>query len=1140
MAKRPVTVESDSEDSAGSTPASKRVRTDRYNEASSSPTREETRQNGTSKGKQKARRNEDDGDSDPEVDMNQNGIDDEQFEEMHQEQIRAAVESKRKVAGGIAEHGIIEAIEMHQFMCHKYLTFSFGPQINFIIGHNGSGKSAVLSAITVALGGKANSTGRGNGLKAFIREGQPASEVTIQIKNQGEEAYKPKEYGRSIVITRKFTKEGNSSWKIKSKDGKVISTKKEELAAICDHMNIQVDNPMNVLTQDAARQFLSASHPTDKYKFFLRGTQLSQLSDEYTTCLENIEHTTKVLNSKKAVLPDLRAACKEAMTRFQEATKARDQKKKVDELKKELAWSFVHDKEAEMTKAVEHAAKTGRRIPKIEDHLKQARAKFDAETAAVALCDEEFHALGDMNHLGERKKELSENMRNNRSLLNELVSERKQMDTAFKAARESIALIQKQIDDEARRMEADTQVKREESSRQLEHTRMSLQEAEATLPALVETKNQIDAENRETKAQGERASDDVQKIRENIVRCDGMVRNCEMQDKNQYAAYGRDIPQVLERIKRARWVGDQPVGPLGVHVKVRDPESWADLLRRQLSGMLTAFAITDAQDLKQLKRILVESGNPNLLIFVAPKDIFDYSGGEPAAHMLTVLRALDISDPYVLRIMINQRGIERMFLAKTRREGEQILRKVRGGGQAWTADGYLLKRYPEGGESTSPLPKRRNDATSLLLSGRNSAAEKEHHLREKKRYEDEVIVHNQRVHELKQKYMTGKRAYDTKVREEMQARQAISIAQDRLRQLQEAAQEDMPANIAGLEASKKESEEEKENLEAQFKDHIARKAEIDEEQKGLLEQLNRVKNDMEEFESRQKAVQAKIEEAAERRMEAQNSIKHYDVKLAEEQTKVNEANEAAKVLEEEFEAWTAKAADYCDRVETTRRSDEIQRNLDSVQQALKERERRHGATVDEMTVEVNKTRANLEAAESQLKQMVSLNKRLKASLVARLNRWQEFRLHIAVRCKLVFQYNLSHRGYFGKVLFDHDKGTLQLKVQTDDVAATQGSRDKDPRSLSGGEKSFSTICLLLSLWEAIGCPLRCLDEFDVFMDAVNRRISMKMMIETANQSDKKQYILITPQDMTSITIGQTVRVHRMTDPERNQGTLAFS
>lgn len=77
-----------------------------------------------------------------------------------------------------------------------------------------------------------------------------ASEVTITLKNQGEEAYKPHEYGKSIQITRRFTKEGNSTWKIKgTKSKNTISTKKEELSAICDHMNIQVDNPMNVLTQ---------------------------------------------------------------------------------------------------------------------------------------------------------------------------------------------------------------------------------------------------------------------------------------------------------------------------------------------------------------------------------------------------------------------------------------------------------------------------------------------------------------------------------------------------------------------------------------------------------------------------------------------------------------------------------------------------------------------------------------------------------------------------------------------------------------------------------------------------------------------------------------------------------------------------
>ena len=124
----------------------------------------------------------------------------------------------------------------------------------------------------MALGGKATATGRGNGLRAFIREGQPyvffhltlsplvtrvaeasAAEVTIHLKNQGEEAYKHDLYGDSIVITRHFTREGSTSYKIKSKDGKLVSTKREELSSICDHMNIQVDNPMNVLTQGKSR-----------------------------------------------------------------------------------------------------------------------------------------------------------------------------------------------------------------------------------------------------------------------------------------------------------------------------------------------------------------------------------------------------------------------------------------------------------------------------------------------------------------------------------------------------------------------------------------------------------------------------------------------------------------------------------------------------------------------------------------------------------------------------------------------------------------------------------------------------------------------------------------------------------------------
>ena len=76
-----------------------------------------------------------------------------------------------------------------------------------------------------------------------------AAEVTITLKNGGQEPFKPNEYGGSIIITRNFTQNGSSSYKIKNEDGKVISTKRDELSALLDHFSIDVDNPMNILTQ---------------------------------------------------------------------------------------------------------------------------------------------------------------------------------------------------------------------------------------------------------------------------------------------------------------------------------------------------------------------------------------------------------------------------------------------------------------------------------------------------------------------------------------------------------------------------------------------------------------------------------------------------------------------------------------------------------------------------------------------------------------------------------------------------------------------------------------------------------------------------------------------------------------------------
>uniref|UniRef100_A0A3P8NIT4 Structural maintenance of chromosomes protein 6 n=1 Tax=Astatotilapia calliptera TaxID=8154 RepID=A0A3P8NIT4_ASTCA len=238
--------------------------------------------------------------------------------------------------------GLIESITVKNFMCHhSFGPFQFGPNVNFIVGHNGSGKSAILTALIVGLGGKATVTNRGMSLKDFVKTNENTADITVKLRNRGPDAYKKDVYGDSITIEHRLSSDGCRTCRLKSKSGHLVSNKKEELTGILDHFNIQLDNPVSILSQEMSKQFLHSKSETDKYKFFMKATLLEQMKRDYI----HIKHTKMVtreqVERQEECLKDLKQEFLQKKERYENVASFSDMKVVLENLKKAMVWCLV-------------------------------------------------------------------------------------------------------------------------------------------------------------------------------------------------------------------------------------------------------------------------------------------------------------------------------------------------------------------------------------------------------------------------------------------------------------------------------------------------------------------------------------------------------------------------------------------------------------------------------------------------------------------------------------------------------------------------------------------------------------------------------------------------------------------------------
>jgi len=390
---------------------------------------------------------------------------------------------------------------------------------------------------------------------------------------------------------------------------------------------------------------------------------------------------------------------------------------------------------------------------------------------------------------------------------------------------------------------------------------------------------------------------------------------------------------------------------------------------------------------------------------------------------------------------------------------------------------------------------------------------------------------------------------------------AVDMDADTSTEEQEVAEaQEMLDTIKENQIKLKEQIEENKPTIQDLKDRVS---EVSERNKKVLADLEKAQNDLSQYFNEMEMAKQKVEKKrqkleqyekiilkhSETVSEAEQEVKeylflakkvHYNYNALEERRVQREENEGA-ASDTQFTEYsqepTSEELDQIDipNLESIHQPDHYKARVERAEAKIALEKERRRVTRDDLATAYDKyVRAKeiLQAKESQIQEIEEKSEAMKGDLKLRKRRWMEFRAAMSVISNLKFDETLNIKGSSGQIKFDHVNGTLDLIVQKD--SNIENSQQKDVKALSGGERSFTTISLLLAIGEMLETPFRVMDEFDVFLDPVTRKLIIDTLIAVGEGMPHRQFIFITPQDVSNVESSPTLKILKMKPPERRQ------
>ncbi|GAQ90174.1 DNA repair protein RAD18 [Klebsormidium nitens] len=1047
--------------------------------------------------------------------------------------------SARRMAGGDVERitaGPILEIVMENFMCHSNTKVELSPRVNFITGQNGSGKSAILTAICVTFGASAKNTQRASSAKDFIKNGEQYFKVTVVLMNEGEDAYQHHLFGDRIIIERQVTAAGSSGFKLKSSAGKIVYTKRDELDKMVDHFNINVENPCTVMSQDKVKQFLHTGSATDRYKYYFSATMLEGVSDQLRTVTGMVQEAEAILEERKRDLVPLKREWEATEAVLKEAEQIKDLQDELARLTVNYAWSWVYKVDASIAEAEATVDDiTNNKVPVIGQKIAEAQANLDVAKAALEekkassgdtdetdrLRDEKARLEGELKATYQQQASAQSEIKRAQTDIAHLARRRQDLERSMQQARD--------------KMEQQTQAETSERDREIAEKRAQIDAAQHTLQEIeareTEATEAAYAKRQEMQAFGPQKGELEQRLND----ANGYLRRLNSQQKNAETAFGDKVPQLKAAIQRKRRnFSREPIGPIGAELSLTD-DKWKIPVEECAGKVFNNFIVNSFEDMKLLKQCAKEANTfVNVVIYN-----FDHAPYAPRpdqlpdARLLTIRHVLQTGNHTVMNVLMDQCSIESVVLAESYEQAKAVAftpgNKVK---EAYLADGTksFLRGQSETTQSYNPQTSR---PPRLGVDVREQARQVQATARQLKEELDQLV---QQQRGLNDQCNEAEKLVAAVKREKAKALQAVNGLERDLSTIERAAKAAVDAAKATPEDEGAELEEELATIDADRAELEAPLPDLQRQAAEAADKTRQLKQDLAALTEKATAFADAAEEAlreiytAEKEVKkAEKAVEHYQQLLPGLNRDLEAAE--AKVAQEKAsrEQILPQAEELCPESDVTERftnPDKVKAKMDRMDKKIKAQEARNGGTLDELHKRCKRAQKKFVRLKKSIDNVAAPLQTLQEGLRKRQKKLSKNAKLYKQEISWSFNSNLHKKGFTGKVDVDYSAMKLTLEVTTAD-----GSNQAvtDTRALSGGERSFSTVAFALALHDLSESPFRAMDEFDVFMDSVNRKLSLQTVVDFAVKH-KSQWMFITPHDIRDVKPGPYVKIQQMHAP----------